>query len=205
MRKFAVASLAVAVSVVLASCGDTAPTRSADESTRSPLGSDPHSPFLSQRIDSLDEAVSNWLEAQSLRDAHAAAETALNLVVGPNGPGYGDPDDDSVENGATAEGLLPGLDGTPVGLAMALSENECVVRDVLGGSWVDPRARWAEMLDAIYDWRPNSNTMPTLASHPMRVVGWATFALDSDSLDDAHEYAGHANLHVNISRRALDC
>jgi hypothetical protein len=61
------------------------------------------------------------------------------------------------------------------------------------------------MLTAIDAWRPDNNTMPTLPSHPMRVVGWATFALDSDSLDEAHEYAGHAKLHVDISVRALSC
>jgi hypothetical protein len=61
------------------------------------------------------------------------------------------------------------------------------------------------MLAAIDDWRGDNNTMPTLTSHPMRVVGWATFTLNSDSLDDAHEYAGHANLHVNLSERALGC
>ena len=65
--------------------------------------------------------------------------------------------------------------------------------------------KWDKMLSAIDDWRRDNNTMPTLASHPMRVVGWATFTLNSDLLDEGHEYAGHADLHVNISRRALDC
>lgn len=56
-----------------------------------------------------------------------------------------------------------------------------------------------------YDvWTPSNNTMPTLPSHPQRIVGWATFTLASDSLDDAHEYAGHAQLHVDVSRAALE-
>ena len=88
---------------------------------------------------------------------------------------------------------------------MPLAANTCIERDVLGGEWVDPASRWAEMLAAIDAWQPGNNTMPTLASHPMRVVGWATFTLNSDALEEAHEYAGHADLHVNISRRALDC
>jgi hypothetical protein len=61
------------------------------------------------------------------------------------------------------------------------------------------------MLTAIEEWRPDRNTMPSLPSHPMRIVGWATFTLASTSLDDAHEYAGHAQLHVNVSLAALDC
>lgn len=39
----------------------------------------------------------------------------------------------------------------------------------------------------------------------MRIVGWATFTLASDDLDDAHEYAGHAQLPVDVSQRALGC
>ena len=39
----------------------------------------------------------------------------------------------------------------------------------------------------------------------MRIVGWATFTLASDSLDEAHEYAGHAATHLNTSVDALDC
>ena len=44
----------------------------------------------------------------------------------------------------------------------------------------------------------------------MRVVGWSTFTLDTDpasqdALDLAHEYAGHAALHVDISADALSC
>ena len=140
-----------------------------------------------------------------MADAQAAAETAANLVVGPNGPDYGDRDGDGAVNGETAVGLLPGLDGTPAGLALPLAPNACISADVLGGIWDDPEAAWGEMQAAIDAWRPNNNTMPTLASHPMRVVGWATFTLGSDSLDEAHEYAGHAKLHVDISVRALDC
>ena len=137
--------------------------------------------------------------------AQEAAETAANLIVGPNGPGHGDRDGDGVVSGSTDAGVLPGLDGTPAGLALPLAANSCVEADVLGGSWDNPEARWGEMLDAIDAWRPGNNTMPTLASHPMRVVGWSTFTLETDSLDAAHEYAGHARLHVEISERALDC
>ena len=110
-----------------------------------------------------------------------------------------------IVNGENAAGLLPGLDGTPTGSATPLAGNECVAADVLGGSWADPGERWGEMLNAIDEWRPDHNTMPSLASHPMRIVGWSTFTLGSDSLDLAHEYAGHAKLHIDISLRALDC
>jgi len=97
------------------------------------------------------------------------------------------------------------LHRTPAGLAIPLAANECVARDVLGGTWADPGEEWGAMPTAIDEWRPENNTMPTLASHPMRIVGWATFTLNSDSLDEAHEYAGHAKLHVDVAVRAFDC
>jgi hypothetical protein len=162
-------------------------------------------PVFAERMEAIDAAVAAWRTAPTLSAAQAAAETAANLVVGPNGPGYGDRDGDGVVGGASGEGVLPGLDGTTSGLAIPLSENACVEADVLGGRWDDPGGRWGEMMAAIDAWLPGNNTMPTLASHPMRVVGWSTFTLDTDSLDEAHEYAGHAKLHVDISVRALDC
>lgn len=160
---------------------------------------------LANRLETIDGVVAKWRSAPSLEAAHAAAEEAANLVVGPNGPGYGDRDGDGVIGGETVTGILPGSDGTPAGLATALANNQCVATDVLGGAWTDPAREWARMLSAIDLWRPANNTMPSLASHPMRIVGWATFTLASDSLDDAHEYAGHAKLHVDVAVRALDC
>ena len=158
-----------------------------------------------ERMAAVDEAVAVWRDASTIEAAHEAAEAAANLIVGPNGPDYGDRSGDGVVSGPTDVGLLPGVDGTPAGLAIPLSANRCVARDVLGGTWADPGAEWAAMLVAIDEWRPDNNTMPTLASHPMRVVGWATFTLESDWLGEAHEYAGHAKLHVDISIRALSC
>ena len=153
----------------------------------------------------VDEAVAVWRDASTIEAAHEAAEAAANLIVGPNGPDYGDRRGDGVVSGQSPVGLLPGLDGVPAGSAIPLSANQCVARDVLGGTWTDPGAEWGAMLTAIDEWRPDNNTMPTLASHPMRAVGWATFTLEADSLGEAHEYAGHAKLHVDISVRALDC
>lgn len=160
---------------------------------------------FAERMNAIDEAVAVWRNAASVAVAQEAAEAAANLIVGPNSPGYGDRNGDGVIGGEVAAGVLPGLDGAPEGLAIPLAANGCVRRDVLGGTWTDPGAEWDAMLAAIDAWRPENNTMPTLPSHPMRVVGWATFTLDSDSLDEAHEYAGHAKLHVDISLRALDC
>jgi len=158
-----------------------------------------------ERLEAIDQAVSEWRAASSLEEARRAAETAANLVVGPGGPGYGDRNGDGTVDGAVSAGLLPGLTGEPAGLALGSVGNECVLQDVLGGDWSDPAVRWAQMTDAIAAWAPNNNTMPTLASHPMRIVGWATFTLASNSLDDAIEYGGHAALHVGVSRAALDC
>lgn len=153
----------------------------------------------------VDDAVTVWENADTLAEAQAAAEAAANLVVGPGGPDYGDRDGNGNVDGETDFGLLQGLDGSPVGLADALSDNECIVADVLGGSWDDPAERWATMQSAIDAWTPDNNTMPSLPSHPMRIVGWATFTLATDSLDEAHEYGGHAQLHVNASLDAIDC
>jgi hypothetical protein len=168
-------------------------------------GGDSAAVSFSERIDAVDDAVTAWRSAASIEAAHAAAETAANLIVGSGGPGYGDRDGDGTIGGDASVGLLPGLDSASVGLATPLGANDCIVRDVLGGAWSDHGAEWGAMLAAIDAWRPDKNTMPTLASHPMRIVGWATFTVGSDSLDDAHEFAGHAKLHVNITRRALDC
>jgi len=223
MRASKPAAWAVAAAFVLAACGGSSTTDSVDTTAPSPPADDAvvtttTAPVATsttvadggvaayaERMVLVDEAVAAWRVAPTVAAAQEAAEAAANLVVGPNGPGYGDRDGDGVVSGATDAGVLPGLDGTPPGLAIPLAGNACIDADVLGGSWGDPEARWGEMLDAIDAWRPGNNTMPTLASHPMRVVGWSTFTLDTDSLEEAHEYAGHATLHVDISVRALDC
>jgi hypothetical protein len=188
---------------VIVGCGSSSGDHSAVITT-------PEAAAADRRLAELDAAVERWRSAASIADATAAAEIAANLVVGPNGPGYGDRNGDGKVGGATAAGLLPGLDGEPDGLANPIADNSCVERDVLGGQWDEPGIRWGEMTAAIEAWRPDNNTMPTLASHPMRVVGWATFTLDADAaspdaLDLAHEYAGHAALHVAISVDALSC
>lgn len=223
MRTSKAVAWAVAAAFVLGACGGSSTTDSVDTTAPSPpaddgvtttttapvatttTAADAGVAAYAERMALVDEAVAAWRVAPTVAAAQEAAETAANLVVGPNGPGYGDRDGDGVVSGATDAGVLPGLDGTPAGLAIPLAANACITADVLGGSWDDPDARWAEMLDAIDAWRPSNNTMPTLASHPMRVVGWSTFTLETGSLDEAHEYAGHAKLHVDISVRALDC
>ena len=206
----------VAVAAIgLAACGGASTTDDVGSTEVPPAGQDRPSTTavvvdaetasFAERINAMDEAVAVWRSAPSVEVAREAAEVAANLVVGPNGPGYGDRNGDGVVAGEATAGVLPGLDGTPEGLAVPLAANGCIRRDVLGGTWADPGAEWGAMLAAIDEWRPDNNTMPTLASHPMRVVGWATFTLESDSLDEAHEYAGHAKLHVDISARALGC
>lgn len=206
MRPIAVVG---ALSVLaLSGCGeddqDSAPDAPPEVAQRDAV--DDGQPTAAQRIDELVVAVSDWRDASTIEEAHAAAETAANLVVGPSGPGYGDRDGDGTISSDVGDGLLPGVDGDPPGLAVLVADdNECVVRDVLGGVWDDPDARWGEMLAAIDAWSSTDNTMPSLASHPMRIVGWATFTLATDDIDEAHEYAGHAQLHVDVSARALDC
>ena len=184
------------LAIALVACGD-------DEAATEP--EDVAAFTYRERIVTIHDAVAMWENADTLTEAQAAAEAAANLVVGSGGPDFGDRDGNGSIDGDTTFGVLPGLDGTPTGLANALSDNDCIVADVLGGSWSDPAARWAEMQSAIDAWTPDNNTMPSLDSHPMRVVGWASFTLATDSLEAAHEYAGHAELHVDVSSAALDC
>jgi len=190
------AAILVAI-LFLAACGS-------ESSTDEDLQEQSEIAFREQ-ITTIDDAVTTWRNAESIEDAQAAAETAANLIVGPNGPDYGDRNGDGTIDGEYTVGVLSGLDGKPTGIAQKLEPNECIDNDVLGGSWSDPMAEWDKMIVAIDQWRPDNNTMPTLDSHPMRVVGWATFTLGTDSLDDAHEYGGHAKLHVDVTLDALDC
>ncbi|MEO6651657.1 MAG: hypothetical protein ABIP17_03265 [Ilumatobacteraceae bacterium] len=92
------------------------------------------------RLDLLETAVGEWRDASSIEASQAAAGAAANLVVGPNGPGCGDRDGDGVVKGESEAGILPGLDGTPLGLASPLAADECIARDVLGGRVGDVHA-----------------------------------------------------------------
>ncbi len=139
-----------------------------------------------------------------MRTAHARAEEARNLVVGEHGPYFGDGDGNGTVEGASERGLLPGLRGEP-GIAVA-ADGACVIRDVLGGDWDDPAVRWAVLDTAINAWTQANNPFPSLHSHPQRIVGWATLTLATEQLAEATEFGGHAQLHVDVSRRAVaDC
>lgn len=162
---------------------------------------------LAERLNVVDSHIDDWRDAPSLFAAKQAAEAAANHIVGPGGPGFGDRDEDGEVRGPTDAGILPGLDGDPAGFALSAAEAgapECVVRDILGGTWDDPAQRWQELDTAIATWEPTRNTFPSLPSHAQRVVGWATLTLAADSLEVATSYAGHAALHVAISAAALD-
>lgn len=155
-----------------------------------------------QRIAAIQRAVTLWKNAGSISEARRHAEAARNLIVGPEGPGYGDSDGDGAVSGSTAVGLLPGRKGRP---ALALpAPNACVHRDLLGGAWDDPARRWAILEQKIDAWRPDRNTFPTLPSHAQRVVGWATLALQARDVATARGYAAHAQIHVDVSRDALE-
>lgn len=156
---------------------------------------------LGPRLALIEDAIGRWRRAANLTEARSAAEEARNLVVGEAGPYYGDADRDGVTRGASKSGLLPGLRGEE---ALAQPEDgDCVVRDILGGSWNEPSKRWAVLDTAIKSWSPSRNTFPMLPSHPQRIVGWAALALSTDSLGMAKEYGGHALLHIEVSSEAL--
>ena len=177
----------------------TPPMRAAPSVSSVPQRSSRQS--LATRLAAVDEAVNRWAAASTLAAAHEAAEEARNLIVGSSGPFYGDANRDGRIAGASEVGVLPGLNGQQ-GLA-GPRDNACVVADVLGGSWSDPARRWSQLQGAIARWTPVRNTFPLLPSHAQRVVGWASLTLRARSLADAHEYAAHARLHVDISARAL--
>ena len=107
--------LAAFAVITLVSCGGASPAADTEGGTSS-AGVETAKILVAERIDAIDAAVSDWRAASSLAAARASAETAANLVVGPNGPGYGDRDGDGVVGGDTSTGLLPGLDATPDGL-----------------------------------------------------------------------------------------
>ncbi len=203
-----IAALAI-VGLLVASCGGATSPGSSSAPSASPASSVASAPAnqttaILERLDAIDLAVTQWRAATDLRAVHAAAEAARNLVVGPAGPGYGDADGDGSIGGASTIGLLPSENGEP-GLAGS-ADGTCVVADVLGGSWADPTGRWATLQAAIDAWAPSNNTFPSLPSHPQRLVGWATLSLASNDLSTAIEYGGHAALHADIARQAVeDC
>lgn len=200
MNGWRATTLATLITSLLTSCA------SASDTTATPPvvhGDDSASSGpVQRRLAALEAAVDSWERADDLPSAKAAAETARNLVPGPDVRGYGDLDGDNRIGGASQAGLLPGEQGQP-GLVTSPAPS-CVERDVLGGSWEDPAARWQEVRTRIAAWSETDNTFPALASHPQRVVGWASLTLATPSVELAREYAGHAQLHVRITVEALE-
>jgi len=180
----------------LGSCGDDDAGESSDVAAFS----------LDERLLRIEIPVSSWARAEDVAEAHAAAEAAANLVVGTEGPGYGDLDGDGVIEDEDVDefGVVPGLDGTPPGLA-ELVDNECVEADVLGGSWDDPAARWAELDAAVEAWSPENNTIAALASNPMQIVAWARLATSTDALDEARDFGNLAASNLETSLEAVEC
>lgn len=193
MVRIAVPLLLVAA---LVGCGDDDDGESADLATFT----------LKERLFRAEIPVTVWGRAEDLAEAHASAEAAANLMTGSEGWEYGDRDGNGVvEDEDVGEfGVLPGLDGTPLGLADAV-DNECVEADVLGGSWDDPAARWAELEAALEAWTPENDTITALASQPMRVVGWATLAISTDFVDEARDFGDLAVVNIQASIEAADC
>jgi len=104
--------------------------------------------------------------------------------------------------------ILPGDgDGPPTGaLVDVVQAGRSDARELdevaLGGlaSWADPRVRWAEWRQVLSEWRPVRNTMPRLASHLLRALGWAQLVMDAGDLRTARELASvHGQLHTRLS------
>ena len=183
--------------VALAGCGDEGDTDSGESADVAAF-------TLRVQLLTADNATTVWGRAESLAEARAAAEAAANLIVGSGGPDYGDRDGNGTVDGESEFGVLPGLDGTPPGLA-ELVDNECIEADVLGGSWDDPAARWGELQSKVDAWAPDNNTIPDLASNPMRIVAWANLTQATDSLDEARDLGSRAKSNIALSLAAIDC
>lgn len=191
---------------LLAGCGDDDSTSSADSATSGDGATNASVEIdlavVAPRLEEVQDAIDAWAAATTIEDARAAAETAHNLVSGTATFVPADRDGDGTVGGEVDQGLLPSEDGT-TGLVSEMPEH-CDLTDVLGGDWSDPAQRWAVVASAIDAWTPTDNTFPSLPSHPQRIVGWSALTLASDDLDEAHEYAGHARLHLDVTRDAID-
>ncbi|WP_305098450.1 hypothetical protein [Croceibacterium aestuarii] len=194
--------LSAAALLALAACGSQTDE---DRSTKdqAPAGQlAPTGDALALRLDTLDAAVMKWQTATDLVTAHAAAEEVRNLVVGPAGPIYDDADRDGEVAGASDEGLLPGTRGQ---VALVAGEaDRCLLQNVLGGSWTDPGARWAQALIAFDSWRPGNDAISSLPSPTMRLVGWATLGLESLRIDASRDFAQQAAHELQSVRRAIE-
>ena len=189
--------------LLLAACGsqtDRPPPQPEETATPAPKVEAP----LAARIDAIDVAVRDWQLATDLDTAHAAAEAVRNLVVGPAGPIYGDGDGNGQIAGASSAGILPGTTGE-----VALVDGEstpCLLNSMLGGSWSDPGARWAQALAAFDNWNPGDDTIGALPSPAMRLAGWATLGLNAQRIDASRDLAQRAANAAGAVRQAYtDC
>jgi hypothetical protein len=195
--------LVLSLILVAAACGSSTENGTDPDGADTSIAAAADAAEATERLEQIATEVDAWAAASTIEEAEGHAEAAANLVVGPGGLGYGDRDGDGEIAGDVPEGLLPGPDGIPEGIVLdSIGAAECVNRDVLGGDWDDPVARWAVLAEAIDQWAPDNNTFPSLPSHPMRIVGWATLT-QSGSFEEAIEYSGHADLHVDVTRDAL--
>jgi hypothetical protein len=195
--------LVLSLVLVVAACGSGSENGPDPDGAETSTAAAADAGEASERLEQIAAEVDAWAAAPTLDEAKAHAEDAANLVVGPGGLGYGDRDGDGEIAGDVPAGLLPGPEGVPAGIVLStIGPAECVDPDVLGGDWDDPVARWALLAEAIDQWAPDNNTFPSLPSHPMRIVGWAALT-QSGTFDEAIEYSGHADLHVDVTRDAL--
>jgi hypothetical protein len=183
--------MSISALIALTACGHSSTPRASQTSEQPALA----------RVSLIQTALTSWAHASTLAEAKAGAEAARNLITGPDVSGYGDADGDGHIDGSTTTGLLPGdkgqagLVGTPT--------TSCIEANVLGGSFSDAAARWADVTTRIAEWTTTNNTFPGLRSQPQRIVGWASLTLATSDLAAAKEYAGHAQMHLDVSRKAL--
>lgn len=190
--------------LLLAACGSSRDQAEPPTSEQSEALTHPVTSGLAARLDAIDAAVLGWQQATDIDTAHEKAEAVRNLVVGPTGPIYGDADGNGTVAGASEEGLLPGTTGE---VALVDGENTpCLLNSMLGGSWSDPGARWAQALAAFDKWNPGDDTIGALPSPAMRLAGWATIGLNAQRIDASRDLAQRAANAAGAVRQAYtDC
>lgn len=165
-RRVVASAAIVALLALITACGATNSSPITASSSLSPGATDS---ALVDRTDDIEAAIESWRGASTIADAHAAAEQARNLVVGPNGPEYADADGNGRIDGGSQIGMLAGLAGE-VGLAQTPPVNACVTADVLADAWDDPQARWGQALNAVHDWSAINQHVPVAGKPPAKGV-----------------------------------
>ena len=152
MRGIARSSAALAALLVLGACG--APSTPGDQTNSSAT------PAVKANLVALDAAATAWASTGTLAKAKAGAETARNLVTGPDVMGYGDLDGTATPVARATRGCCQARRGSPAwsprpsprassatflagaGLIRALAGQTCAIASKGGARATTLSQRW---------------------------------------------------------------